>query len=191
LKKLFALITVVLMVIANMWYSFLTIKGVIHPTFMTWVIFLIAVSLSFATYWSSQKHSLLDNICNTGDMVLVLAVTIVIIFFGKDIRFRINIFEGLCLSLTLVIFIFWKITKSPELSNILVQVIMVMAYFPTFYHLWLASETSESPIAWGFSSLYALTGFITGKLSKDKLAIIYSARSLIMMLIMLYLILRI
>jgi len=191
LKKLFAFITIVLMIIANVWYSFLTVKGVIHPTLMTWVIFIIAASLSFATYLSSEKHNLLNNICNTGDVFLVLAVTVVIICFGKDVRYRVNIFESLCLFLSLVIFIFWKITKSPVLSNILVQAIMVMAYFPTFYHLWSASETSESPIAWGFSCFYALTGLITGILGKDRLAIIYSARSLAMMSIMLYLILRI
>lgn len=190
MKKLFAIVTIILMVTSQTWYSYLAVKGITHPTLMTWIIFFVAVSLSFSTYWSSKKHDLLSNICNTADIILVFAVIIVVVFFCNNVRFSMNLFEVICLLLSIVILIFWRITKTHELSNIFIQIIMVIAYFPTFYHLWTVSGTSESIVAWSISWLAALSGVVTGLFGKDKLAIIYSGRSLLMITILLILILR-
>jgi len=191
LKKLFAFITVILMSITNTWYIYLVIGGKINPTLITWVIFCIAVGLSFATYWSSEKHGFLDNVCNTVDLISVFIITGVIIFLGKNIRFNINTFEIICILLSLMILFFWRITKKHEISNMFLQIVMTIAYFPTFYHLWNASASSESVITWGLLLLASITGVATGILGKDKLAVIYSTRSLIMVSIMIFLILRI
>jgi len=190
LKKVFAIITLSLMAVANIWYCYLAIKGVTHPTLMTWVMFFFAVVLSFSTYWSSKEHDLLNNVCNVGDLILVLCVIIVIAFFSNNIRLSINRTEVICLSLSAVVFIFWRITKTHELSNIFIQIIMVIAYFPTFHQLITVSGISESPIAWSVNWLSALSGVITGVLGKDKLAIIYSGRSFVMITILLILILK-
>ena len=174
------------MVTADVLYCYFAIKGVTHPTLMTWVMFFIAIVLSFSTYWSSQNHDLLSNICNAGDLILVLGVIIVIAVFCKNVRFSINNTEIICLSMSFVVLIFWKITKAHELSNIILQIIMVIAYFPTFYQILKVSEISESPITWGVTWISALLGFITAKLGKDKLAMIYSGRSLVMISILLF-----
>ena len=191
MKKIFAGATFALMLLMNVWYCYLSIKGYISPTLMTWVMFCVAVSLSFSTYWSTSKHDLLSNISNTGDTFLVFIVTVVVIFWGKNTRFDINTFEVVCILLSLIILIFWRITKAHKTSNLLLQGIMIIAYFPTFYHLWYATTTSESITTWSITWLAALLGVITGVLGKDKLAIVYSARSLIMVSILLILILRI
>lgn len=191
MKKLFALVTFGLMLVMNFWYCDLIIKGEIHPTLMTWVIFSVAVSLSLGTYWSSGNHNLLSGICNITDTVLVLIVTLIIIFFGKNVRFEINTFEIICIILALIILVFWRITKAHEVSNLFLQGVMVIAYFPTFYQLWGALTTSESLVTWSISWLISFLGIITAVLGRDKLAIIYSTRALVMITIMIFLILRI
>lgn len=190
MRKLFAFITIILMSVINIWYVYLIICGEIHPTLMTWVMFCIAVGLSFATYWSSEKHNLLDNACNTVDLVSVVVITVAIIFFGKDIRFNINTIEIICILLSLVILFFWIITKKHVTSNMLLQVVMSIAYFPTLYQLWVATVSSEPLITWSVLWLTSITGIITAILGKDKLAMIYSSRSFVFITIMLILIVR-
>jgi len=190
LKKLFAFTTVILMAGTNIWYVYLIINGVIHPTLITWVMFCIAVFLSFATYWSSKKHSFLDNICNTVDLISVIVITASIIFFGKNVRFNVNAFEAICILLSLVILFFWRMTKKHETSNIFLQVVMSIAYFPMFYQLYNSSTSSESLVTWGILWFASISGVLTGLFGKDKLAVIYSGRSLVMISILIILIIR-
>lgn len=190
MKRLFAFMTVILMAGTNIWYVYLIISGVIHPTLMTWVMFCIAVFLSFATYWSSKKHSFLDNICNTVDLISVVVITTSIIFFGKNIRFSVNAFEIICIVLSLVILFFWRMTKKHETSNMFLQVVMSIAYFPMFYQLYNSSTSSESLTTWSILWVASIFGVLTGYFGKDKLAIIYSGRSLIMISILIMLIFR-
>lgn len=190
MKKIFAFMTIVLMAGTNIWYVYLIICGKVHPTFMTWVIFCIAVLLSFATYWSSEKHSFLDNICNTVDLISVVVITASIIFFGKNIRFNINTFEVICILLSLIILFFWRMTKKHETSNMFLQVVMSIAYFPMFYQLWTSSKSSESLATWSILWFASIFGVLTGIFGKDKLAVIYSGRSLLMISILILLIFR-
>ncbi|HEY5588455.1 MAG TPA: hypothetical protein VIK86_05800 [Candidatus Paceibacterota bacterium] len=190
MRKLFAFITIILMTFTNIWYVHLIVSGIIHPTLMTWVMFCVAVILSFATYWSSEKHSFLNNACNTVDLISVIVITSTIIFFGKDVRFNINMIEIICIALSLVILFFWRITRKHETSNMLLQIVMSIAYLPTFYQLWVAYESSESLITWSVMWFASITGVTTGILGKDKLATIYSFRSFLLISILIILILR-
>lgn len=178
------------MIISNIIYCVFIIKGSVHPTLMTWILFFFAVSLSFGTYWSSGKHSFLNNICNTGDLISVLLIIVIIVFWGKNIRFNINILEIICILFSFIILIFWRVTKSHEISNIFLQVIMIIAYFPTFHQLWISYKSSESIIYWILVLFSGISGFITGTLVKDPLAMIYSGRSVVMVFILIFLILR-
>lgn len=191
MKKIFVLTTIILMLVSNTFYCLFIVKGLAHPTLITWIIFFLAVGLSFVTYVSSPKHNIWSNICNTIDLVLVFVVTIIIIFWGQNIRFSINIFEIMCILFSFIILIFWRITKSHEVSNVFLQIIMTIAYFPTFYQLYNSSENSESLVYWTIALLAGICGFITGLLGKDNLAMLYSGRSVAMITILLILILRI
>ena len=179
-----------LMLCMNTWYGISTIQGSIHPTLIMWIIFCVAVSLSYGTYYSSKNHNWLNNITNSADLIFVWTITIIIIFLGKNIRFDVNIVEILCLFSSLVILIFWRITKFHKTSNIFLQIVMVIAYLPTFYQLLNVSETTESLVAWFFNWFASIAGIITARLGNDKLATIYATRSFIMISIMIALILR-
>lgn len=190
-KVLFASVTGIFMLISCLWYVYLVIIGKIQPPLMIWVMFFVVVSLSFLTYRSTKNNNLLDNVCNTIDLVTVTLILIFIILFGKNIRFNLNLFEFICIAFSFVILFFWKITKTHELSNMMLQIIMTVAYFPTFYQLWGSSEPTESWITWSIVWVYSLTGLLTGLMAKNILAIIYSFRSLVLVTIILILILRV
>ncbi len=190
IKMIFAVITAVLIAVNAFWYVYFIIQGNIHPTLMTWIMFLVTVSLSLWTYRSTKNNNIFDNVCNTVDLFAVILTLIFIILFDKRVRFSLNAVEVFCILFSILILFFWRITKRHELSNILLQIIMVVAYFPMFYQLWNATEPTESLINWSISVAFSLFGVLTGIIAKNRLAILYSLRALILGLIVIILILR-
>jgi len=189
-KKFFLFLAIGAQIFNTSWYSISTFKGLIQPTIITWLMFGLATSLSFWTYWASGKHTWKSNIANFLDVISVFIAILVIIFLGHNIRFNVNPFEIVCIILCLIILVFWRITKSHEKSNILLQVIMMLAYIPTYYQLWNASESTEPLITWLMNWIMSLSSLILAIKNKDKLAIIYPGRALVMLSIMIFLILR-
>ena len=77
-------------------YCWLIWKERIKPALAMWVFFSIAVAGSLLTYLSAGDYSLLDNILNTSDLVLVVTVSVFIFIFG-DRSTRFNRFDLGCL----------------------------------------------------------------------------------------------
>jgi ABC-type maltose transport system permease subunit len=94
-----------------------------------WVFFSIAVCGSLVTYLSAGDYSLFDNILNASDLVFVVTVSVFIFIFG-DRSTRFNRFDSGCLIAVLVIVVFWLISQHHVVSNVLIQVILIIAYFP-------------------------------------------------------------
>ena len=103
-------------------------KDRIKPAMAMWVFFSIAVGGSLASYLSSGDYSFLDNIQNTTDLVFVLTVTVFVFIFG-DRSTRFNTFDLGCLIAVLVIVVLWLIFQNHVVSNVSIQVILVIAYF--------------------------------------------------------------
>jgi len=82
-----------------------------------WIFFTVAVAISLATYLQSANFSLFDNILNTTDMVLAIAVSVAIYLFG-DHTTRFSRFDKGCLVAVMVILLFWFITKNHVISVI-------------------------------------------------------------------------
>jgi hypothetical protein len=158
----------------------------IKPALAMWVFFSIAVGGSLVTYLSSGDYTLLDNILNTSDFVLVVIVSVfVFIFGGRSTRF--NRFDIGCLVAVLGIMAFWLISQHHVVSHVSIQVIMVIAYFPVISRIWKSNENTESFAAW--IGLF-LTPCISLLSSKGVLATIYSLRAIISTSILLALMVR-
>jgi hypothetical protein len=167
-------------------YCWLIWKRRIKPALAMWVFFSIAVGGSLVTYLSSGDYTLLDNILNTSDFVLVVIVSVfVFIFGGRSTRF--NRFDIGCLVAVLGIMAFWLISQHHVVSHVSIQVIMVIAYFPVISRIWKSNENTESFAAW--IGLF-LTPCISLLSSKGVLATIYSLRAIISTSILLALMVR-
>ena len=87
-------------------YCMLTYKNKIKPALAMWAFFSMAVAMSLTTYMANDNFSLLDNILNTADLLLVVAVTVVIFLFG-DTSSKFTNFDKICLFTVILIGLFW------------------------------------------------------------------------------------
>jgi len=184
-------VSIVLVTLINfiilVYYCWQTYYQRIKPALAMWIFFTIAVALCLTTYLSSGEFSIWDNIVNTTDLVLVSTVTIVIFFFG-DRSSRFTRFDTGCLIAVLTILGFWLITQNHMLTNVLVQIIQIIAYFPVVKRLWQSGKNSESFIAWIGMLLAPAISLLS---SKGILATIYSVRAVVCISILLILMLKI
>lgn len=156
-------------------YCILTYKKKIKPALAMWVFFLIAVSMSLTTYMANDDFSLWDNILNTTDLFLVTTITIVIYFFG-DKSSKFTSFDKGCLIAVIVIALFWFVTKTHFLSNIMIQSVLVIAYFPVIRRLWQSKENTEPFSVWILMMIVPVFALLS---SKGILATIYSVRAIV------------
>ncbi len=171
--------SIIAVVIINLFilvrYCWLIWKERIKPALAMWSFFSIAVGGSLITYLSAGDYSLLDNILNTSDFVLVVTVAVFIFIFG-DRSTRFSRFDLGCLIAVLAIVAFWVISQRHFVSHISIQVILVIAYFPVINRIWKSNENTESFAAWIGLFLAPCISLLS---SKGVLATIYSLRAII------------
>jgi hypothetical protein len=151
------------------------VRREIRPALAMWLMFSVAVFMSMVTYLLSGDFGLLDNIMNAVDVVYVLTITAAIAIWG-DTSSKINRFDGVCLGVVVVIIVFWILTQNHILTNILIQSILVIAYFPVVKRLIKTRENSESFLIWTGMMIAPALSLLS---SKGILAAIYSIRAII------------
>lgn len=186
--KEFSIIMVsVINLIIGVRYGILTYKQRIKPALAMWVFFTIAVAMSLTTYMANDDFSLWDNILNTTDLLLVSSVTVMIYFFG-DTNSKFTKFDKGCLIAVIVITLFWFITKTHFLSHIMIQSVLVIAYFPVIRRLWQSKENTEPFSVWILLMIAPVFALLS---SKGILATVYSVRAIASTGILLLLMLRV
>jgi hypothetical protein len=167
-------------------YCWLVWKRKIKPSLAMWIFFTISVGGSLLTYLLEGDYGLLDNILGSTDLVQVVSVSVAIAVYG-DRSTRFNKFDKGCLVAVLVIVVFWVLTQNHIVANILIQTIMVIAYFPVVRRLWRANENTESFAAWIGMLLAPVVSLFS---SKGILATIYSLRAIVSIVVLLMLMSR-
>jgi len=173
--KEFSIIAVSLInLIIGVRYCVLTYKKKIKPALAMWVFFSIAVGMSLATYMANDNFSIWDNILNTADLLLVTVVAIMIYFFG-DKSSKFTKFDKACLIAVILISLFWFVTKTHFLSHLMIQSVLVIAYFPVIKRLWQSKENTEPFSVWILMMVAPIFALLS---SKGVLATVYSARAI-------------
>jgi len=168
-------------------YCWLLYTNKIKPALAMWIFFSIAVGMSLVTYMANDNYGFLDNILNTTDIILVTTVSIAIIIFG-DKSSKFTRFDKGCLIAVLVIVLFWIITQNHVVTNICIQGIMVISYFPVVKRLIESKENTEPFSVWFAMMLVPAISLIS---SKGILATIYSVRAIICVALLIVLMIRI
>lgn len=127
---------------------------------------------------------------NIVDFLSVLA-TFFAMAMSKNQRREFTKFEKICLYFVIVIFLIWIISGQNILANILIQIILVIAYLPTLIHLWQSQKNTESLSAWSLDFLASIFGMIAPLQTMALLPLIYGVRSTISTFFVMVLILRI
>ena len=177
--RLFFILAVSLLdLVLAVYFYYLISRKKIRPSLAMWVFFFLAISMSLFTYLKNDEFSALDNILNTADLFFVASVTLSILIFG-DAHSRFNRFDKGCLVVVGGILLFWLFTQNHYVTNILVQGILVVAYFPVVNRMVTSGENHESYLIWGGM---LLAGLLALPVSEGSLALIYITRTVISIL---------
>lgn len=168
-------------------YCWLLYKRRIKPALAMWVFFSIAVAMSLITYLAKDNFSLWDNILNTTDLILVVTVSVAIAIYG-DKSSKFTKFDTGCLIAVLLAIIFWIFTQNHLITNLSIQLIMVVSYFPVVKRLIESKKNTEPFSVWILMMLVPAFSLIS---SKGMLARIYSLRAMICVALLLLLMVRI
>lgn len=147
----------------------------IRPSLAMWVFFTLAVGISLLSYMKAGNHSLWDNVLNTTDLFFVSSVMVSILLFG-DSSTRFNRFDTGCLIVVGLIVVFWLFTQNHLITNLLVQGILIIAYFPVVNRMVKTKENHESYLIWAGMLLAAALALLS---ARGELAVIYSLRAVV------------
>ncbi len=190
LVKSAAIATVVTMLVEGMIYVWSMKSLGVRPVFTTWLLFFVASSLSLWTYWSTEKHSVVGNIANVADAFVCAAILTGVIIFEKG-NLMGSAFDEYCLIASVVILVFWRVTKHHTLSNLSLQAVMTIAYLPTFFELWHTAVNTEFLPMWILSWVSSIFALVPARVKKDRLGTVYAGRGLVLVSVVIWLILRI
>jgi len=165
----------------------LLVKKEIKPALAMWLFFSIAIIMSLVTYQSDGNYGYLDNIMNTADLIYVVTICLLIIFLG-DSSSKFTRFDKGCLVAVMVILVFWIFTQNHKVTNLLMQAVLVIAYFPVVKRLIDSKENTEPFSVWIGMLLAPSVALIS---SKGLLATIYSVRAIVCVSALLLLMLRV
>jgi len=168
-------------------YCVLLYKQKIKPALAMWIFFSIAVGMSLITYLAKDNFSIWDNILNSTDLILVVTVSIAIAIWG-DKTSKFTKFDTGCLIAVIVAVVFWAITQNHLITNLSIQMIMVVSYFPVVKRLIETKENTEPFSVWILMMIVPAFSLLS---SKGLLATIYSLRAIICVALLLSLMVRV
>lgn len=184
--KTFSILSVSFLNLAMaIYYYWLIYNKKIKPALAMWVFFTLAVGISLMTYMKQGNYSLWDNVLNTTDLFFVSSIALSILLFG-DRSTRFNKFDLGCVLVVILILIFWLFTQNHLITNLMVQGILVIAYFPVLKRMATTKENNESYLIWAGMLLTSLLALIS---TKGGLALIYTGRAVVcIVLLMMFMI---
>lgn len=177
MRDICVVMTVLITLLFGAVYAWQIRAGRIRPTLSTWLIFLSGGGLSFVTYAIAENKDFRSGILNTIDIAFVTIVISAILVWG-DRKVRFHSFEKWYLAGVAAIIVYGLLTGNAWNSNALSQVLLVLAYGPTFHALCSQKRNTESFLAWGCSVVAAGFALYPATVGGNTLAAIYAGRAL-------------
>ena len=185
LREISALVSASVMMIGTFWYIAAVVKGndKIKPVLATWIVLAGTMTLAFATYWTSPKHSLVSNAGNATGVVSTISILSVIVWFSlkRDIKLAFSEFQKWCLAIAAIIAAFWAILVwgfggTGIIPNVLTQILMLVGYIATGERLMKADRNTEPFFFWTCIMVSGAFAIFVAVKSIDPLAYIYAIR---------------
>lgn len=181
LREWSALMSAFLVIAATVWYIFLAIRGRIKPVLASWIVLGCTMALSFATYWTSPKHSIVSNASNAASVVSAIGILITAAWLERG-SLSFSCFQKWCLGIAgsicvVWIILVWGLHRTGVVPNVLTQVLMLVGYIVTAEKLWHATKNTESFFTWWCITVASSIALYTAILSDDSLAALYATRA--------------
>lgn len=162
-------------------YTYQIWRREISPTLSTWIIFLVGTGLSLITYAIAEKHDFRSGILNTMDVVMVTAVLVATLVWGKrDVRFK--PFEKWYLAGIMVIVVYGLLSGDAWGSNIFTQILISIGYIPTAQNLLTEKRNTESFTTWSLGVVAGIIALYPAIADGNSLATLYAIRTIVLVL---------
>ncbi len=179
MKNLAATLVTLIMVSFALCYAYQVFRGRVRPALSTWLIMLAGTSLSLITYLFASGGDIKSGILNLADVLAVIIIVASTLLWSKTkVKFR--SFEKWYLAGAAGITLFWVYSKEPFISNLLVQLLIWIGYFPTIQKLIIEKVNTESFPAWGIALSAGIIAIYPAVLTGNILSLIYVLRTIIM-----------
>src|SRR6202008_319120 len=122
-----------------------------------------------------KEKNVITNIANTVDVISAVSTTAVLVYLGKPLIF--GTVEILCFMLVGLVFAYYLLSKNAKAAYHSFNLIMAIAYIPTYVKLWNSGKNSESFLAWGIYWGVAIVGLYTPIKEREWLAVAYVGRA--------------
>lgn len=159
-------------------------KQGVDPPLSTWLIFIAATIIGFATYLKNGgiNRPLTEGALPLSDVVMCAIVALTLVFFGsRGLAFK--PFERVYVVGLVLILVYWYFTSDPWWSNILVQGLIMVGFIPTIQNMFREGRNTESFLFWLLvlvgSAIACYPAYRAWVEHGSSLVLIYSARATI------------
>lgn len=179
-------LVLILMLGFGAWYCYHIYQKTTIPALSTWIIMFIGTSISLVTYLLNSNWNFEGGILNLVDVLItILIISATLLFSPAKLAFR--PFEKKYLLISTLIIMFWTITQNTLYTNLLIQVLLLISYFPTIQKLVNEKKNTESFPAWIIAFTAGILAMLPAIQSGNILPIIYVGRTLLMQGIIIFL----
>ena len=139
-----SIIAVLFNVLAGSSYLKQIIKNESTPNPTTWIIWVIVTVINSATYFTVVGNVWIA-LSSAITAIMVFLIFVLSSFKGKFTK--LNKVDVISLALALVVGIFWQVSGNAIISNISLQAVFIISFYPTIHGL-LTGVSKENPFAW-------------------------------------------
>jgi hypothetical protein len=189
MKGYIAIAVAVVLIAASLPYVYQISRRQVLPTLSTWIILVVATSLNVASYLVATRVDVISGVLGLTDALVCWFILIVTVI-SAGLKMQFQTFEKYYLTGAGVIVLFWIVSRSAFITNLLMQLLITIGCSSTIQSLLYANENHESFIFWGLVLVAASLSLYPATVDGNLLAVIYSIRSIIVLCVILSLMLR-
>ncbi len=140
--QIFSIIASLFNIFSGATYFKQVLKNESTPNPATWLIWFVATILNTATYFIIVNGSIWVSLSSIVLAIEIFAIFVLTLFKGKFTR--LGKIEIASLLIAFAVGIFWKLTGDAIISNILLQVIFIISFYPTIHGLMFNNAFEKS-----------------------------------------------
>ena len=134
-----------LLILVYIFYLRQIVKGQSTPNPGTWVVWFAIMGISTFTYFRTVNNDILKTAIVFVGFAGITGIMLYTLIKGKFAKLA--KIDFILLSLSVIIGIFWQISKNDKLSNLLLQIIIFTSFLPTAIGL-LQGRLNERHLPW-------------------------------------------
>jgi hypothetical protein len=150
MSELFSSLSGLTMIVAVSIYFVRVVGGTVTPNPTTWMIWLVVMTMNTVTYYFVSQGNFLQIIT---PLAVACGTLLVVLFsFLKGKFGKIGKIDVIVLCLSCAVGIFWKTTGDPVVSNLMMQIILLISFIPTVVGL-IKGRLREKCLVWNLGVL--------------------------------------